>query len=133
LAAFDLPPRRAPEDLWRGDSELLRLWASGAAPQCIIRLAVNAEPTILGVALTQLKAEMLSGTPSAHLEVLAVRADAEGRGIAKALVHDAEAAVRARGATTLSLNVFATNGRARGVYERLGFEEELIRYIKYLT
>ncbi len=133
LAAFALPPKRVAEDLWRVDADLLRSWSTGAAPQCVVRVAVNAEQAVLGVALTQLRPELLSAAPSAHLEVLVVRGDAQGRGIGQALVRDAEAAVLARGATSITLNVFSSNVRARGVYERLGFAEELIRCIKHLS
>lgn len=93
---------------------------------------MNVEQAVLGVAMTQPRAELLSGQPSAHLEVLVVRDDAERRRIGPALVRDAEDEVRRHGATSITLHVLATNVRARGVYERVGFVEELIRYIKYL-
>jgi RimJ/RimL family protein N-acetyltransferase len=32
----------------------------------------------------------------------------------------------------LTLNVFAGNARARGVYERLGYAPETLRYVKAL-
>lgn len=132
LAAFSLPPERSPEDLWRGDAELLVRWSTGAAPQCLVSVAVGPDQAILGAALVQLREELLSHDPSAHLEVLVVRADAEGRGIGQRLIEDAERTVRAHGARSLTLHVFSRNSRARAVYERLGFTGELIRYIKYL-
>jgi len=131
LAAFDIPDRRVAEDLWRGDAELLQEWSAGAAPDCLVRVAVSPDQTILGVVLARLRAELLSHAPSAHLEVLVVRGDAEGRGIGQALVDEIERAVRERGARSLTLHVFASNTRARAVYERLGFAGELIRYIKH--
>src|SRR5436853_109489 len=85
LAAFDLPPQRMAEDLWHGDAELLRLWSSGNLPQCLVQVAVNNEQSIVGVAIAQLRQELLSHAPSAHLEVLVVRDDAEGQGIGRAL------------------------------------------------
>ncbi len=132
LAAFSLPPERSPEDLWRGDAELLVRWSTGAAPQCLVSVAVGPDQAILGAALVQLREELLSHDPSAHLEVLVVRADAEGRGIGQRLIEDAERTVQAHGARSLTLHVFSRNSRARAVYERLGFTGELIRYIKYL-
>jgi len=44
-----------------------------------------------------------------------------------------EADGRERGATVMSLNVMVTNERARSLYERLGFEEEMIRASKPLS
>ena len=34
---------------------------------------------------------------------------------------------------TMSLNVFVANARARQLYKRLGFEEEMIRAVRHLT
>ncbi|HEU5097832.1 MAG TPA: GNAT family N-acetyltransferase [Roseiflexaceae bacterium] len=133
LAAFDLPANRSPEDLWRGDADLLRAWGAGAAPQCLVQVAVDAQEAILGIAMAQLREELLSHEPSAHLEVLVVRDDAEGQGIGKALIQSIEQAVRQRGARSITLHVFAGNTRARAVYDRLGYAGELIRYIKHLS
>jgi len=131
LAAFDLPPRRVPEHLWQGDAELLRAWAAGGAPNLLVRVAVDAGGAILGVALVSLRDELLSHAPSAHLEVLAVDAAAEGRGLGRALLSSAEEAARAHGAHSMSLHVFANNTRARAVSERMGYDGELLRYIKH--
>ena len=133
LAAFDLPQHRTAEDLWRGDADLLRLWSTGQASQCLVYVAVNTEQTILGIAMAQLREELLSHAPSAHLEVIVVRDDAEGQGIGQALIQTIEQAVREQGALSITLHVFVTNTRARAVYERLGYNGELIRYIKHLS
>ncbi|MFQ6006887.1 MAG: GNAT family N-acetyltransferase, partial [Woeseia sp.] len=55
---------------------------------------------------------------------------AEGNGIGRALLSEAEQAARQRGAQSMSLNVISTNSRARRFYERSGYDGELIRYIK---
>jgi ribosomal protein S18 acetylase RimI-like enzyme len=44
-----------------------------------------------------------------------------------------EADGRERGARVMSLNVMVANERARSLYERLGFEEEMIRASKPLA
>ena len=133
LAAFEVPARRVAEDLWRGDERMLRAWLAGDAPDCILRVAAGADDGVLGLCLTRLRPELLSAEPSAHLEVLAVAATAEGRGIGRALIVDAEARAGERGARSMTLHVFAANERARGVYEGLGYDGELIRYIKPLA
>lgn len=131
LAAFRLPPHRVPADLWQDDAALLRTWAAGQAPPLLVYVAEAPEGAILGVALVSLRAELLSHAPSAHLEVLAVDATAEGRGIGRALLENAEHAVHAQGAQSMTLHVFANNTRARAVYEALGYDGELLRYIKH--
>ncbi len=130
LAAFDLPESRVPEDLWKSDEKLLRRWLAGQAPECIVQIAVDPAETVLGLALVSLRPELLSNQPSAHLEALAVAAEAEGQGIGKALLHAVEQAARDRGALTMTLHVFASNSRARHVYERAGYTGQLIRYTK---
>jgi ribosomal protein S18 acetylase RimI-like enzyme len=132
LASFELSAQRSAEDLWRGDLQLLNDWSVGKVPECIVLVAIASDQTILGVAMAQLRAELLSHAPSAHLEVLVVRDGFEGQGIGQALIHAIEAEVRVRGAQSMTLHVFSTNTRARALYERLGYASELIRCIKFL-
>ena len=133
LAAFDMPPEREPADLWRSDAELLRQWAAGNLPECFVCVAVGDGGQVLGVAMARLRDELLSHTPSAHLEVLVVSAEAEGQGIGAALVREMERAVQAKGAHSMTLHVFARNTRARALYERAGYSGELVRYIKHFA
>lgn len=133
LAAFELPNDRNPDHLWCGDAEMLRNWSEAGNADCIVHVAKESDGTIVGVTMVTLRPEMLSHSPSAHLEAIAVAQNAEGRGIGKALLQAAEAAARERGARSMSLHVFASNARARRVYERAGYDEELIRCIKPFT
>ncbi|MFQ5759639.1 MAG: GNAT family N-acetyltransferase [Acidiferrobacterales bacterium] len=132
LASFDIPARRSAEDLWREDEQSLQAWLDGEAPDCLAHVAVDANNTVLGLSLVRLRKEMLSHEPSAHLEVLAVAREAEGKGIGRALIVTAENAAQEWGAWTITLHVFANNTRARHVYEELGYSGEIIRYIKDL-
>ena len=132
LASFDIPMRRSAEDLWRGDEQILQAWLDGDAPDCLAHVAVDMSDAVLGLSLVSLREEMLSHEPSAHLEVLAVAREAEGKGIGRALMVAAEKASQERGALTMTLHVFANNARARHVYEGLGYSGEIIRYIKDL-
>ena len=93
-------------------------------------MAKDDKGSILGVAMVTLLPELLSRSPSAHLEVLVVAENTEGQGVGKDLMAAAEAGSRERGANSITLFVFATNARARRVYEHAGFDEELIRCIK---
>ncbi len=68
----------------------------------------------------------------AHVSVLAVAVEAEGQGVGRVLLEAAETWTREQGFGLLTLNVFAGNARARGVYERLGYAQETIRYVKPL-
>ena len=132
LAAFPIPVRRQPEDLWMGDAELLRKWASGGLPEALVKVAQDSEGRLLGVGFAQQRSEALSGAPGMHLEVLAVIEGVEGQGVGRALLESIEVAARDGGAQFLTLNVFMNNESARGFYRHLGYDEEILRCIKDL-
>ncbi len=133
LAAFELPKARVANHLWESDARMLLRWAEGNEPQCRVQVAVEEghHDTVLGVAMITLRKELLSHEPSAHLEALVVAAGTEGRGIGRRLVDAAEHEAKANGARSMTLHVFGSNARARGLYRRLGFDEELLRCIKH--
>ncbi len=131
LADFDIPKNRNPDHLWGGDADMVREWAAGKRDDVHIRIAVS-DKKVIGVAVVSDRKEMLSGEPSAHLEVLALDKSAEGFGIAASLIDASDSLAKARGAKTISLNVFANNTKARALYERKGYDGELMRYIKPL-
>lgn len=133
LAAFNVPESRDPLDLWRSDAAMLQRWLDGDAAECVVQVAVDEAQQVLGFTLVSLRPELLSHEPSAHLEAIAVGERAEGKGVGQALLDAAERAVRALGARTITLHVFASNARARGFYERSGYDGELLRYIKELA
>lgn len=132
LAAFPKPAYRSDEEIYRTDEKTLRRWVEGRAPSCRVLLAEDASAALLGFALVTLRPELLSGEPSAHLETLVVAGRAEGRGVGSALLDAADALAREHGAKTITLHVFETNERARGLYERKGYRPEWVRYLKHL-
>jgi ribosomal protein S18 acetylase RimI-like enzyme len=68
----------------------------------------------------------------AYVSLLAVKEEAEGSGIAVALVNKAEKWAGDQGYRLISLDVFATNVRAIKFYEKVGFAAETIRLVKRL-
>ncbi len=129
LAMFDLPPDRNPDDLWRHDAAMARRWADGEAPYCRMQVA-EIGGRIVGIVMVSLRPELLSERPSAHIEAVAVSDRFEGKGIGHRLMDAAEQDAQAQGAESITLHVFANNERARALYERRGFDGELMRYIK---
>jgi ribosomal protein S18 acetylase RimI-like enzyme len=93
---------------------------------------VNKEGYVLGLALITMREELLSHMPSAHLEAIVVSPEARGMGLGRTLLQHTEAAVKKRGAHSLSLHVFNKNQRAKSLYTSHGFDNELIRAIKWL-
>ena len=129
LASFEVPASRNPEHLWRGDEQILLDWGAGDRSDVIVRVAVD-DGRVTGAIIVTLREEMMSHEPSAHLEVVVVSEDAQGGGLGKQLMSDAETQARSRGAKGITLHVFGVNSKARAMYDRLGYDPEIIRYSK---
>ena len=132
LADFDIPEARKPEDLWHGDAPLLQAVLADNADQSFLDVAVNNADRILGFVLVTMREELLSHAPSAHLEAIVVSPEARGQGLGRTLLQHTEDVVKSRGAHSLSLHVFNKNDRAKTLYSSHGFDNELIRAIKWL-
>ena len=65
--------------------------------------------------------------------MIATTSAAEGSGVARALIAEAERWTAERGLPLLTLNMFAGNGRARRFYEVAGFDVEMVKYAKPVT
>lgn len=132
LATFEVPQGRNPKDLWHGDLETLHRWRDGREPQVMVHVAQSNSGTIAGFTIVRLREELMSHEPSAHLEAIVVAEEARGLGLGKQLLTNAEQRAQDAGAKTMTLHVFGNNKRARAVYQKSGYNEELIRDIKYL-
>jgi ribosomal protein S18 acetylase RimI-like enzyme len=130
LSDFEVPESRNPEHLWRDDAALLRQWLAGESDDCFVHVAEGNGGVILGLTLVRMRPEALSHEPSSHLEAIAVSKEAEGQGVANALLCTCEEEAAKRGALTMTLHVISTNTRAKRFYERSGYDGEMIRYIK---
>ena len=67
-----------------------------------------------------------------HISDIIVSAEAGGRGIGLLLIDKAEDWARAQGFCWITLSVFAQNIRARELYTRLGYGEDIMKYVKVL-
>ncbi len=130
LADFDVPSHRVATDLWHGDADLLRAWASGQRGDVSVCVATDETGDVLGVAAASEREDLLSHAPSAHLEVLSVAKHAERQGLGHRLLASIEQTMRDKGATGMSLHVFGNNHQARALYVREGFDEEIVRCFK---
>lgn len=132
LLAFDLPAwRKRAEALshLRGD---LRRHLRDEPPGSYIFIAEDDDGTPVALLHLQKGQDMLSGKPTMHISDLAVPASHEGRGIGRALLAWAEDWAREHGAAALTLNVFPGNTRARALYERNGYQTDLLRLVRPL-
>lgn len=74
----------------------------------------------------------ISGETCGTVTLLAVSPNAQGMGVGKLLMNAAETWAREQGYRLLHLEVFAKNDKARGFYQNLGFEAEMLHMIKPL-
>ena len=135
LADFDVPSKRNREDLWRSDLELLRKILSQEAANsfCDVACADNGQGRLVGVVIVTMRGELLSGSPSAHLEAIVIDKECRGNGLGRKLLEHAETKAHELGSESMSLHVFANNHRARSLYAGNGYDEELIRAIRWLS
>ncbi len=132
LADYELPPNRSPEVFWQDDAQLVREWAEDQRPNSVIRVAVDEADVVFAVAIVTYRPDHFSGLPNAHLETIVVAPEADGLGAGRSLIADMEEEAVKQGALSMSLHVMSNNLRARHVYETLGYNEEMIRAIKFL-
>ena len=132
LADFEIPIRRVAKDLWEGDAALLKEVLEKKSRVTFADVAVDSNDQIQGVILVTMREEILSHEPSAHLEAIVVTPDARGHGLGRRLLKRTEKRVRELGAISLTLHVFSNNSRARSLYRSYGFDEEMLRCIKWL-
>lgn len=132
LSGFDLPENRDPAHLWQHDAAMAARWFDGNEPGVRLLVALDQSGTVAGVAMLSLRPELLSHTPSAHLEALAVAQKFEAQGVGTALLDACDKQARDLGAQSITLHVFDSNERALRLYRHKGYVPELRRCIKWL-
>lgn len=130
LAAFPVPPWRTAREIQRADDGVIRAALDGDVG--IVAYVVDGPRGLDGAVCISSKTDYFTGELVPHVEVLAVSPAARGQGIARALMDAAESWARDQGARRISLNVWAQNERARGLYEHLGYVPETMHYLKEL-
>jgi GNAT superfamily N-acetyltransferase len=78
----------------------------------------------------QQPADYFRQRPRAHVAILTVSTEWEGRGAGRALLEAPESWARGQGVEMITLHVFVGNERAHAVYERQGYTAETLRYVK---
>ncbi len=128
LVSFEVPAFRTKDELADGDRRALAEWFRDPKPDEALFVA-ETDGRQAGCAYLVTLVDYFNERPHAHLSVLAVAADAEGKGVGSALLDRSEAWARERNSDRLTLSALVTNSRARALYERRGFSGEYIRYV----
>jgi GNAT superfamily N-acetyltransferase len=97
------------------------------SPRSATLIAEDRNGTPLGYIHLESTEDTLSGKAAGYVSILAVTAEAEGRGVASKLMAEAEGWSRAQGYRFLLLDVFGSNATARRFYERKGYVADSLR------
>ncbi|GAA0652320.1 GNAT family N-acetyltransferase [Brevundimonas lenta] len=95
-------------------------------------IAVASNGQRLGYVNVREGADEIADERCAYIALLAVVAEAEGKGVGQALLHAAERWSKDMGFSRVALDVFASNHRGQRFYETAGFRPETLRVIKRL-
>ena len=128
LASFPLPPWRAPDSIADADAAAMMEAIEDRSEDNEVVIAER--DGVPAGCLHILVMKDFFGVRHGHISVLSTTVDAEGTGVARALMAFAEQWTTARGLSLMTLNVFAGNERARRFYDRAGFEVEMMKYAK---
>ena len=133
LADFPRPAWRTAHEIAVADNGILLAALAAPGPDTVVLVSGAPGEAIGGVVFVATTTDYFTGERHGHVEVLAVAPQAQGRGVAHALMSAAESWARARGDAFITLNVFDANARARRVYARLGYLPETVHYRKTLV
>jgi len=116
----------------RAEVEALERALDEPAPDAILLVAELDGVGPAGVALANTATDYFTHERHGHLSIIIVSEQGEGRGVGRALLDAVDAWAAAQGYRFITLNVFSGNQRARAVYERAGYAEDTVRYLKEL-
>lgn len=132
LTEFGPPPWHDPARMTSTDREILDAALSAQTQGTTILVAEAGNGALLGFIHLNTEIDYYTREENGHISDVAVAAAGEGRGVGRALMAAGEEWGRARGHALLTLNVFVKNIRARRLYEKLGYAEDMMKYVKEL-
>ena len=133
FSEFELPAWRQRDEIDKTNLVSLKKAMESPEPDSIIYIAEDETGKRAGFLHLQTQTDYFNGKKVGYISDLAVDSSFEGHGIGRMLLDKAEEWARAEGCHLLSLYVFSNNSRARKIYEKLGFNEEVTKYVKPLS
>jgi ribosomal protein S18 acetylase RimI-like enzyme len=92
----------------------------------------EADEARLGFLYATTAVDFFTSERHAHVKDVVVAAEGEGQGCGRVLLAAAEEWARTRGHRFITLSVFPGNRRAFDLYERIGYETDVLRMLKLL-
>src|SRR5215213_960083 len=133
LVEFGPPNWRDVSQMINTDIQVLRDKFTNTSPDTAFFIAEDENGVPLGFIHLQTGTDYYHHARHGHIANLIVTREGEGRGIGRLLMEKGEEWAHAQGFRWLTLSVFAQNVRARDVYERSGYGEDMMKYVKELT
>ena len=130
FSEFDLPEWRTASEIDNTNRLSLQRALEQSQPDSAIFIAEDETEGPVGFVHLETQVDYFSGEKHGYVSDLAVSKSFEGRGVGRILLEAAEAWARSNGYRLLTLYVFSANARAKQVYERNGFQPELVKYVK---
>lgn len=131
LMEFGSPAWNDVEGLASGFAEILASAVRAQDLRSTVLIAQSADGTRLGFISLRVR-EDVTGVERGHVADLGVIQEGRRMGVGSALMRAGEAWARERGLPVLSLDLWATNERARAFYETLGYSAESLCLFKRL-
>ena len=132
LTEFELPVWRESKQMNFVDEKVLTGVLSANFSETLIFIAEDENAAPLGFIHFRVSSDYYDSEKHGHISDIVVAPEGEGRGVGKALMNFAEEWAKGSGFKWLTLNVFSRNDRARKLYEKLGYGEDTIKYLKEL-
>jgi len=128
LEEFGPPPWREGSQMLATDIQVLSETLSNESPGTAIFIAEDDQGVALGFIHLQTGKDYYYKEAHGHIANLIVAPAGEGC----VLMEKGEEWARLQGFRWLTLSVFAQNLRAREIYQRLGYGEDIMKYVKEL-
>lgn len=130
LVEFNPPSWRDAEQMTAADRQILREKLSAQSADNAIFIAEDDKSVRLGVIDLQTGNDFYNREKHGHISNVVIAPEGKGRGIGSLLIEKGEQWARDLGYRWLTLSVFAQNLPAREVYERLGYGQDMMKYVK---
>ena len=127
---FDLPKWRRRGEYLEGIRRDIARHLSEQPAGTHVFVAENDDGERVGFLHLHTNIDFFSGAPNCHISDLAVAPGHDGKGVGSALLAYAERWARDHHCRHVTLAVFPGNARARTLYARHGYGDEVIRMVK---
>ena len=132
LVEFGPPPWRDQTGMTKTDIEVITTSIANKDNGKVVYIAIDESGQRHGFIHLTTAIDYFTRHAHGHISDLVVVKEAEGKGVGKLLLTTAEEWAKSNGFKWITLSVFEKNTKAKGVYERAGFQPDTIKYVKEL-